>query len=358
LTAIEVQKRNERAQQLRVLKTEDSYFVESADGKICYKVTLTNEGFFCACGDYAHGSKNDANFKCKHILAVTESTTNGELQGAEVLERRRPKLDERFLINIHGKDFVLYAGLLDLAHQKGLLKLDVTPIQYPSKENNMEAICVAVAESKYGESFKDIGDANPLNTDKTIAKHILRMASTRAKSRALRDFVNVGMTAFEELGSLDEVVVAESQGRSPDRKAIPRKEDPKKLEPHLQGVATTEDASKRETSPAPVQGVQLAPSSSSGNGKKLEPMEPKASEAPQSVQQEGKKQAGKPATSASPIPGISEAQKRAIYNLGRRRGLSVEELHAYAKQRFNVDKVEDIAPGDASAFIRLLQTSN
>src|SRR5208283_2506991 len=123
----------------------------------------------------------EPNFQCKHILAIQSCVTDGEVQGAEVLERRKPKLDERFLINIHGKDFVLYAGLLDLAHQKGLLKLDVTPVQYPSKENNMEAICLAVAESKYGESFKDIGDANPLNTDKTIAKHILRMASTRAK---------------------------------------------------------------------------------------------------------------------------------------------------------------------------------
>jgi hypothetical protein len=334
LTATEIQKRNERAQQLRVLKTEDSYFVESADGKICYKVTLTNEGLFCACGDYARGIKNDPGFKCKHILAVTESTTNGELQGAEVLERRKPKLDERFLINIHGKDFVLYAGLLDLAHQKGLLKLDVTPVQYPSKENNMEAICLAVAESKYGESFKDIGDANPLNTDKTIAKHILRMASTRAKSRALRDFVNVGMTAFEELGSLDEVVINESSEKATARKPIPRKQE----------VSKPQQSKKEPEAPQPAA-----------------KQEAKHEEAPPAAKQEGLVPGVSPDTDAKKKQeqktsgGMSEAQKRAIYNLSRRRGLSVEELQNYVKQRYNVETVEELKPADASAFIHILQ---
>ena len=147
MTATELQKRNDRAQQLRVLRTDDvSYFVENADGKICYKVTSTEEGLNCSCGDFARGVKAESSFQCKHILAAQGCVTDGEVQGAEVLERRKPKLDERFLINMHAKDFVLYAGLLDLAHQKGLLKLDVTPIQCPSRENNMEAICVAVAD--------------------------------------------------------------------------------------------------------------------------------------------------------------------------------------------------------------------
>lgn len=335
MTATELQKRNERAQQLRVLKTDDnSYYVESSDQKICYKVTLGDEGLTCVCGDYARGVKTDPDFKCKHILAVTESA---DVKGAEVIERKRPKLDERFLINIHGKDFVLYAGLLDLAHQKGLLKLDVTPIQYPSKENNMEAICLAVAESKYGESFKDIGDANPLNTDKTIAKHILRMASTRAKSRALRDFVNVGMTAFEELGSLDEVVVTESSEKPAIKRTIVRKVETRRPEePREQtGVAViaVQPEARQEPAAEPVsQEVHTAEVAPVTTGKK---------------KQEGGANGG-----------MSEAQKRAIYNLSRRRGLSVDELQNYVKQRYNVDTVEELKPADASAFIRILQTSN
>ena len=59
-------------------------------------------------------------------------------------------LDERFITNIQGNDFVVYAGLLDLAHQMGLKKLEVNPIQYPTKDNGYEAICMAIAQTKDG----------------------------------------------------------------------------------------------------------------------------------------------------------------------------------------------------------------
>ena len=74
----------------------------------------------------------------------------------------------------------------------------------------MEAICRAVVESKDGEEFTEIGDANPKNVNKQIAEHVLRMAATRAKARALRDFTNIGMTCLEELGDLDSVIGAAS----------------------------------------------------------------------------------------------------------------------------------------------------
>ena len=44
----------------------------------------------------------------------------------------RPKLEERFIINLKGRDFVVYAGLLDLAHQKGLQGITVEAVQFPS----------------------------------------------------------------------------------------------------------------------------------------------------------------------------------------------------------------------------------
>jgi hypothetical protein len=50
--------------------------------------------------------------------------------------------------------------------------------------------------------FAGIGDANPGNVNRRIAPHLIRMAETRAKARALKDSVNVGIVALEELGEL------------------------------------------------------------------------------------------------------------------------------------------------------------
>jgi len=53
-------------------------------------------------------------------------------------------------------------------------------------------------------------------------------------------------------------------------------------------------------------------------------------------------------------PKMSEAQKRAIYNLSRRRGISVEELETMALDTYQCD-LEELSPQDASSFIRNLQ---
>ncbi|MCK9578549.1 hypothetical protein M0R01_03640 [bacterium] len=121
----------------------------------------------------------------------------------EIATIEQPKLDPRFIVNIKGKDFVVYAGLLDLAHQKGFHDLVVQAIQYPNDENNHMAICVAVLTDNGGRKFQDFGDADHSNVNSKIRGHELRMASTRAKARVLRDFTNVGMTALEEIGDID-----------------------------------------------------------------------------------------------------------------------------------------------------------
>ena len=54
------------------------------------------------------------------------------------------------------------------------------------------------------------------------------------------------------------------------------------------------------------------------------------------------------------MPTMSEAQKRAIYNLSRRRGISVEELGKMALEAYGVE-LEHLTTKDASSFIRNLQ---
>jgi hypothetical protein len=99
-------------------------------------------------------------------------------------------------------------------------------MQYPTKENGMEGICKAIVESQDGESSRKIGDANPKNVNKQIAEHVLRMAATRAKARALRDFTNIGMTCLEELGDLDSVIGAASP-KPKGKKRAAKKQPPK-----------------------------------------------------------------------------------------------------------------------------------
>lgn len=111
-------------------------------------------------------------------------------------------MKSEFLIQRNGKIFVLYAGLLDLAHERGLRDLRVELVQSPSAENSFVAIAKAIATVRDGDTFaifEEIGDASAANTSKAIAPHIIRMAATRAKARALRDALNIGVTALEEL---------------------------------------------------------------------------------------------------------------------------------------------------------------
>jgi hypothetical protein len=108
-----------------------------------------------------------------------------------------------FTIERQGRKCVLYAGLLDLAHQSGLKTIRTELLSVPSAENGQTAICMATATlEKEGRelTFTGIGDASPRNVAKGMETCLIRMAETRAKARALRDAVNVGVVAFEELG--------------------------------------------------------------------------------------------------------------------------------------------------------------
>ena len=109
-------------------------------------------------------------------------------------------MDSKFIINLQGRSFVKYEGLLDEAHRIGLLGISTELIQIPSAANQNTAVVKAIAKAQGGREFHGLGDANPANVGRGVSQHIIRMAETRAKARALRDLTNIGMTAIEELG--------------------------------------------------------------------------------------------------------------------------------------------------------------
>jgi len=312
MTAREIQKRNNRAAKLKVIQVDEkSFYVESSEGKIMYNVTAYNGVMECTCGDFARNIKTDPTFMCKHILAVVNST-EGDYEKANFLEKKKPRLDERFITEIEGNEFVKYPGLLDLGHQKGILKIAVETIQIPSKENNNFAICKALVVSKTGEEFSDIGDANPANCSSRVAKHLLRMASTRSIARALRSFTNIGMTCLEELSDFNEV----TGNKTPKTRTEPKRRST---------AGKAKDTQKDKDTL-----------------KEKEVSEPK---------QEASK--GK-SSETDKTPQMSEAQKRAIYNLSRRRNISVEQMESMVTESYKTP-LEELSSKDASAFIRTLQ---
>jgi hypothetical protein len=340
MTTKELQKRSERSHDLRVLKSNGNYFVESAEGMVLYKVNSSGEPdkFICTCGDYARGVKNDPNFQCKHILAVLSCVMTEQ---AEFLEKKKPKLDERFITEIEGREFVKFAGLLDLGHQKGILKIEVEPLQFPNKDNGNFAICKAVVLSRSGETYSDIGDANPLNTTSKVSKHLLRMASTRAIGRALRSFTNIGNTMLEELGDWEEVIGEEPSKQSKSRKPIP-KEAPKPAEP--------------QAAEGPKAGKGNGSNGGNGSNAKTKAAETKPEETKPAAKPESKPAPKGESKGEQPAPVMSSAQKNAIYNLSRRRGISVEELGKMSQKDYGVP-LENLSSTNASTFIRQLQQS-
>lgn len=130
---------------------------------------------------------------------------------------------EEYMIERQGKRFVLYAGLLEEAHSRGLRSIETELLQVPDHENGEMAIVRAVVRTEDGK-YTGIGDASPENVNRAIAPHLIRMAETRAKARALRDAINVGVTAFEELGGEDGGEAASRASEGDGRPAARREE--------------------------------------------------------------------------------------------------------------------------------------
>lgn len=143
---------------------------------------------------------------------MSEETTTLSNDTYDYKKKSSPKLSDEFkamyIVNIKGKEAIKVEGLTIIAHQKGIWKLDVDVIQFPTQENKWTAICKATVGGYDWDPVKneirevvytDIADANPENCTSMVAKSFIRMASTRALGRVFRKYTNVDMLCSSEM---------------------------------------------------------------------------------------------------------------------------------------------------------------
>src|SRR5262249_15994017 len=122
-----------------------------------------------------------------------EPPTAPEGEDGEALSRAT--IPPQYIQLIHGKPFVRYAGLLAMAHERGLQKLEATFVSV----TDALAVAQATATFQDGRRFVESGDATPENVHFGVRPHFARLALTRAKARGLLDALKIGICAVEEL---------------------------------------------------------------------------------------------------------------------------------------------------------------
>ena len=198
------------------------------------------------------------------------------------------------------KEVVTYAGILALAHEEGLRSIITKLVQVPTKENGTVAIVTAVVRTHRGV-FTAIGDANPGNVNRKIAAHIIRMAETRAKARALRDAVDIGTVALEELGELVEDELSAEPTPHPERP------------------------------PAPPRAAAPNPATNPANDNRAAP------------------------ASGSVFAPMTDAQRRMLFRLATERGIAPENANAWLMGQLKVPDLRALSRSTASEAIDRLK---
>ena len=133
------------------------------------------------------------------MLSDIQKKPEAKKTGAKKLESTG-EFNENEIVDIKGKKHVIYEGLLRVAHKKGLKKFEIID-KFVSQDMKIAWVQVrAYCEKDKKEIFFDgIGSSTPDNTGTMTEHHPVEMAHTRAKGRALRDFLNIGQAMAEEI---------------------------------------------------------------------------------------------------------------------------------------------------------------
>jgi hypothetical protein len=170
--------------------------VRASDGVSSYAVNG-----HCTCEDAQHAPEG----YCKHRLAkalylragdLLRETVTLDLDEITAEATRAPQVPAQYVVQMQGKVFVKFAGLLAMAHARGLVELTA---HWTFNDASL-SLAEAVATFADGRHFREAGDATPDNVSRTVAPHFRRLALTRAKARCLRDALGIHLTAVEELG--------------------------------------------------------------------------------------------------------------------------------------------------------------
>lgn len=153
----------------------------------------------CECRDFPQAPSG----WCKHRIAAgiqrramqaVSTSTTVPTSLAVVPLTSAPAIAPEHIVELHGKRFITFAGLLALAHTRGLTSLTA------EWTYNDSALSLAQAVSVFPHgTFTEGGDATPDNVTKKVSPHFRRVALTRAKARALRDALNIDLVSLEEL---------------------------------------------------------------------------------------------------------------------------------------------------------------
>ena len=201
-----------RVERATALAINGDVWVEE-DGITC-SVRNSAGGFFivnghCECEDYKYAPEN----LCKHRLSKMIRFRAAELLRTGVIEAPvtessptasepvlTTKVPPQYVVIIQGKRYIRYAGLLYLAHQRGLVSLKARFISVTPE------LALAEAEATFadGKVFVEAADSTPTNCGPQVRQHYPRMALVRCKARALRDALNLGdLCTVEELSEGD-----------------------------------------------------------------------------------------------------------------------------------------------------------
>lgn len=237
------------------------------------------------------------------------------------------------------KEVARYAGLLAKAHDEGLRQVTTTMLQIPNKENHQTAIVLASIQTTKG-MFTGIGDASPENVRANIAPHLIRMAETRAKARALRDAVNIGVVALEELGELldDELSY---EGMPQNHESTVNKE---------QTQNQPDKGNPRDNRPQP--------QPDKGNGGTPSLMRPPTT-SQAAVSQPASDSPFPPSVSVGPsVPLMSEAQRRMLFRMASQFGVKPEEAKPWLEKQLGNRSLREVTKAEASRLIDLLQAKH